>query len=159
MFKWRVESDTVLFELTSFLYFWPITRIDRGSGLLVRENPEDLRPKYRPSIWSQYRPVDITMTDLVFDDDWRKWEFWHKGQQIEESAMLAARSELAWNRFKHSESPILNVDRHHSSQRCVLPVQEVTQPYNDRYDRYTRPAAAGLMQWPNPPRSALTLRQ
>merc|ERR1711935_915544 len=54
---------------------------DRGSGLLVKENPEDLRPKYRPSIWSQYRPVDITMTDLVFDDDWRKWDFWHKGSQ------------------------------------------------------------------------------
>jgi len=52
---------------------------DRGPGLLVRENPEDLRPKYKPSIWSQYRPLDITMTDLMFpEEDWRKWEFWYR---------------------------------------------------------------------------------
>ena len=48
--------------------------------MLVKEDPRDLMPRYRPSIWSQYRPVDITMYDLMFDDDWRKWEFWRKGQ-------------------------------------------------------------------------------
>merc|ERR1712141_585346 len=54
---------------------------DRGAGLLVKEDPRDLMPRYRPSIWSQYRPVDITLYDLMFDDDWRKWEFLRKGSQ------------------------------------------------------------------------------
>ena len=96
------------------------------------------------------------MTDLVFDDDWRKWEFWHKGQEIEQRANLAARSELAWLRYG-LEGPSMNVGRHLSYSKKE--VQEVTQPYSDRYDRYSRPAAAGIMQWPNPPHSALTLRQ
>jgi hypothetical protein len=100
------------------------------------------------------------MTDLVFDDDWRKWEFWHKGQQIEQSARLAAGAEIAWlNYGLGSEGPIRKVGQHHSRHSHSREVQEVTQPYSDRYNRYTRPAAAGIMQWPNPPHSALTLRQ
>jgi len=53
---------------------------DRGpDGLLVLEDP--IRPRPRPSIWSLYRPVDITMYDLMYEDDWRKWGNWHKGSQ------------------------------------------------------------------------------
>ena len=54
-------------------------QIDNGPhGLAVLENP--YRPRPRPSIWSLYRPVDITLYDLMYEDDWRKWESWHRGQ-------------------------------------------------------------------------------
>ena len=101
------------------------------------------------------------MTDLVFDDDWRKWEFWHKGQQIEQSARLAAGAEIAWLNYGLGSESIRNVGQRHSMSRHShsKEVQEVTQPYSDRYNRYSRPEAAGIMQWPNPPCSALTLRQ
>jgi len=46
---------------------------DRGpDGLAVLESP--YRPKPRPSIWSLYRPVDITMYDLLYEDEWRQYE-------------------------------------------------------------------------------------
>ena len=44
----------------------------RGDGLMVKDDPESLRPKFRPSIWSLYRPIDITMYDLMYEDDWRQ---------------------------------------------------------------------------------------
>ena len=101
------------------------------------------------------------MTDLVFDDDWRKWEFWHKGQQIEQSARLAAGAEIAWLNYGLGSESIRNVGQRHSMSRQSYSkeVQEVPQPYSDRYNRYSRPESAGIMQWPNPPHSALTLRQ
>jgi len=45
---------------------------DRGDGLRVLDDPEMLRPNYRPPIWSRYKPKDITMYDLMYEDDWRK---------------------------------------------------------------------------------------
>jgi len=44
---------------------------DGGTGLRITEDPNDLLPKYKPSIWSLYRPNDICMYDLCYEDDWR----------------------------------------------------------------------------------------
>ena len=51
------------------------TYSDRGCGLLLADDPDLLRPRNRPTIWSQFKPIDITMYDLMYDD----W-LWRKGQ-------------------------------------------------------------------------------
>ena len=47
-------------------------------GLLVRDEP---RPRPRPSIWSLYHPLDITLYDLLYEDE----IYTHRSDQINEA--------------------------------------------------------------------------
>ena len=50
-----------------FLFLIALAATQYGpEGLLVRDEP---KPRPRPSIWSLYRPLDITLYDLLYEDE------------------------------------------------------------------------------------------
>ena len=66
-------QTTLVWRSSNFVNpLFKMAAADRGDGLRVLDDPESLRPRYRPSIWSLYKPKDITLYDLMYEDDWRK---------------------------------------------------------------------------------------
>jgi len=68
--KMHLDLYTQNAGLTQKAKFWCnyVSALKGPDTLLVRDIIEKPRPP-RPSIWSLYRPVDITLYDLVFADE------------------------------------------------------------------------------------------